>query len=88
MTKEKREDIQIWSAVGMLIIGAVLCFVGFFTPPVGEVHESILWAIGQFLAIGGALLGVVTYVGSVSSRVAKVENKIMEREKEGKRYDN
>lgn len=41
MDKNTRENIQVASAIGMLIGGFALAVIGFFTPPVGQIHESV-----------------------------------------------
>lgn len=62
--KEKKmsEKSRFWLGVFLVIVGVVLTFIGFFTPPVGEIHGSVLGAVGEFLALGGALVGADAYV--------------------------
>lgn len=62
MKKEVMESRRFWLGVAMILVGTVLTFMGFFTPPVGEIHGSILGAVGEFLTLGGALVGVSAYV--------------------------
>ena len=56
------EKSRFWLGVLLVIVGVVLTFIGFFTPPVGEIHGSVLGAVGEFLALGGALVGADAYV--------------------------
>ena len=56
------EKSRFWLGVFLVIVGVVLTFIGFFTPPVGEIHGSVLGAVGEFLALGGALVGADAYV--------------------------
>lgn len=62
MTKEKRTDIQIWSAVIMLIFGIGLTIAGFIVPPVGVISDSVLWVLAQSLIYAGSALGISVYV--------------------------
>ena len=41
MTKETRTDVQIYSAIAMLVAGVGLATAGFIVPPTGEIwHPS------------------------------------------------
>lgn len=51
MDKNTRENIQVASAIGMLIGGFALAVIGFFTPPVGQIHESVLGIFGVAIYI-------------------------------------
>lgn len=53
--KEEEEAIQYFVAIGMLLFGGVLCLLGFFTPPVGEIHTSVLAVLGQILILVGSI---------------------------------
>ena len=64
MTKEKRTDIQIWSAIMMLIFGAGLTIAGFIVPPVGTISDSVLWVLAQSLIYAGSALGINVYIQS------------------------
>lgn len=46
----------------LVVIGVVLIFLGFYTPPVGEIHTSVLGATGELLCLGGALIGADSYL--------------------------
>ena len=73
MTKERKEDMQIYTAIALVIAGLVMCFWGFFTPPAGEVHETVLWFLGQTLAFAAAVFGLTSYV---RGRVERIEKKV------------
>lgn len=62
MKKETREDIKIWSAIMMLIASVGFGIAGFCVSPVGELSESVLWLIAQFLMYAAMALGVDAYV--------------------------
>ena len=56
MDKNTRENIQVASAIGMLIV------IGFFTPPVGQIHESVLGIFAECLIYAGSIFGVAIYI--------------------------
>lgn len=62
MTKERKEAIQVWSAIGMLVVGAALVIAGFIVPPTGEVSDSVLWFFGECLIYAGSIFGISIYV--------------------------
>ena len=43
MKKETKEEVQIYTAVGMLMSGVGLSVAGFIVEPTGQIHESVLW---------------------------------------------
>lgn len=51
---------MIISAVLMVIAGIVLILTGMFLPPSGEIHPSVLTALGEFLTFAGSLFGLNT----------------------------
>ncbi len=58
MTKETKQDIQLYTAVGMCIVGVAMLTAGIIIPPVGQIHNSILIAVGEVLTFSGSLFGV------------------------------
>ena len=62
MKKENREDVKIWSAIMMLAASVGFGVAGFCVSPVGELSESVLWLIAQFLMYAAMALGVDAYV--------------------------
>ena len=50
--------IQLFSAVVLCFFGCALLVAGFWTPPVGEIHHSVLIAFGEVLTFSGALIGM------------------------------
>lgn len=45
----------------MLVFGVVLTTAGFITAPVGEIHDSVLYVLGQCLIFSGSVMGVGAY---------------------------
>lgn len=62
MKRETKEDIQVWTAVGMLIAGVGLSVAGFLVEPLGIIHDSVLWFFAQCLVYAGSIFGVYIYV--------------------------
>ena len=58
MLKKLSEKSRFVLATGMIISGIVLVYIAFFTPPVGEVHGSILGFFGEIITASGAILGI------------------------------
>ena len=50
--------LQLVLAVLLVFCGLVLLFMGFFLPPEGEIHSSVLVAFGETCTFAGALFGV------------------------------
>lgn len=58
MNKKTRLNIQLLSAVGLVIIGCALLIYGFVVPPLGVIDNSVLVAFGEICTFAGALFGV------------------------------
>lgn len=54
----RKMTIQLLCALILVIVGCVLIILGFFAPPMGEIHSSVLIAFGETLTFVGALFGV------------------------------
>lgn len=79
MRANKKDSIATWSAVGMLVWGVILTSAAFIVPPTGQVHESVLWILGQILIFCGSIFGIVTYT---KSRLDEIERKVGNNEKQ------
>lgn len=77
MKRETKEDIQVWTAVGMLIAGVGLSVAGFLVTPLGIIHDSVLWFFAQSLIYAGSIFGVSIYV---TSKVNKAITNFKQRE--------
>lgn len=73
MTKQKKENVTVWSAVGMLIFGCALTTAGFIVEPLGEVSASVLTVLGQCLIFSGAALGIAAYTKSCANEAVREE---------------
>jgi len=62
-----KDSVIIAVSVASFIVGVVLTFLGLFLPPTGIIDNSVLVAVGQFLTLTAAGLGVKEYVdGSIT----------------------
>ena len=50
--------VQFWLGVGIVIVGLVLLFLGFYAVPIGTINPSVLTAFGEIATFSGALIGV------------------------------
>lgn len=67
MKTEQKEDkttpklkIMLISAIVMVVMGCLLMIAGFIVPPTGEIHPSVLTAIGECLTFAGSVFGINT----------------------------
>lgn len=45
----------------MLVFGVLITTAGFIVPPLGEVHGSVMWILGQVLIYSGSIFGLTVY---------------------------
>ena len=69
MKKETKENVQIISAIAMLIGGFLLAVAGFIVPPTGQIHESVLGIFAECLIYAGSIFGVTIYIQSKYSEL-------------------
>ena len=50
--------LQLIIAMTMCTFGCALLIAGFCSPPVGEIHHSVLIAFGEILTFAGSLIGI------------------------------
>ena len=62
MRKETKEDVQVCTAVGMLLSGVGLSVAGFIVEPTGQIHDSVLYFFAQCLIYAGSIFGIGIYV--------------------------
>ena len=58
MTTQRKMNIQLLAAFILCIAGITLLIMGFWVPPVGEIHSSVLVAYGEVSTFAGGLFGV------------------------------
>ena len=74
----KTKEIFAHVCAGLLLLfGMIILTWGFVTPPIGEVHDSLLWTFGQILVFSGAVLGISLHVdNSIKMVESKLESKL------------
>ena len=50
--------LQLIIAMTMCTFGCALLIAGFCSPPLGEIHHSLLIAFGEILTFSGSLIGI------------------------------
>ena len=60
--KHSTLNIQVATAVFMLIGGFALAVAGFIVPPLGQIHESVLGIFAECLIYAGSIFGVTVYI--------------------------
>ena len=58
LSQEQRLTVQFWLGVGIVIVGLVLLFLGFYAVPIGTINPTVLTAFGEIATFSGALIGV------------------------------
>ena len=76
MKQETRDSVIVGVSVASFLVGVVLTFLGLFLPPTGEIDNSVLVAVGQFLTMAAAGLGIKEYVdGSITRARMRMEGR-------------
>ncbi|MBQ9143743.1 MAG: hypothetical protein IJX60_02215 [Paludibacteraceae bacterium] len=50
--------LQLSLATALCIFGCAMLVAGLVSPPVGEIHHSLLIAFGEVLTFSGSLIGI------------------------------
>ena len=58
MNKKTRLNLQLLSAIILVLVGCLLLILGFAVPPLGVIDNSVLVAFGETCTFAGALFGV------------------------------
>lgn len=58
LSVETRMTIQFWVGLGIVAVGLVLLFLGFYAVPIGIINPSVLTAFGEIGTFSGALIGI------------------------------
>lgn len=56
-----KDKLSYIFAIGAFLFGWTFTALGFFTEPLGEVSDSVLWILGQALLFVGAIIGIAQY---------------------------
>lgn len=58
VTNKEKMTVQLWLGVGLAVVGIALLWTGLFIPPMGEIHPTVLTALGEVFTFSGALIGI------------------------------
>ena len=64
-----KEKLAIISAISAFVVGWALSIAGFIVPPLGQVHESILFILGQALVYSASVFGIAAYFKAESHQM-------------------
>lgn len=67
--KLDRETLSYIFAAVALLVGFGLTIAGFCVSPTGEVHDSVLFLLGQCLVFAGAVCGISLHVNNTMKRM-------------------
>ena len=92
---EAKLDIKTKFAIGSAVVaflaGWGLTIAGFIIPPKGEVHDSVLWILGQALVYAASVFGVGMYISSEMTKLRAENRNYIERaikeEKEAEQHE-
>ena len=88
MTQGIKENIIYGSAIGMLLFGVILTTAGFIIDPAGQVHDSVLYVLGQCLIFAGSAMGISAYTsGKVKEMRHDIERRFDHYERHHRRGD-
>jgi len=71
-----RDNLVLFSAMWSLFAATGFGIAGFIVSPTGEVHDSVLWLIAQFLLFTSGALGLGAVAQSINNNMKKVNQKI------------
>lgn len=80
---KKKLNLQLGTAVFLVLAGVVLLYCGFWVVPTGRIDNSVLVAFGELSTFAGALFGVdYSYKFKEYLKGIEKENKNQEEKKE------
>lgn len=72
-----KELLLVLTAGLAFVLGWGLTVWGFLIPPQGEVHDSVLWILGQALIYTASALGIGMYVHGAMSSIERKQRDFM-----------
>lgn len=70
-----KDSVIVAVSVASFLVGVTLTFLGLFLPPTGAIDNTVLIAVGQFLTLAAAGLGVKEYVDGSITRLRMKQEK-------------
>lgn len=71
-----RENLVLFAAMWSLFAATGFGIAGFVVSPLGQVHDSVLWLIAQFLLFTSGALGLGAVAQSISNNMHTINRKI------------
>lgn len=71
-----RDNLVLFAAMWSLFAATGFGVAGFIVSPTGELHDSVLWLIAQFLLFTSGALGLGAVAQSINGNMRKVNQKI------------
>jgi len=59
-----RQSAATSTAIIVLFVGLGLTIAGFIVEPTGQIHDTVLWVLGQTLIYAASVFGVAQYFNS------------------------
>lgn len=72
-----KSKLSYGSAIFAFVVGWALVIAAFFVEPTGEVHDSILWILGQAMLYAGGVFGIALYTGNTIRGMKRQINRFM-----------
>lgn len=76
-----KEKLAIITAIAAFVIGWGLTIAGFIVPPTGDVHDSVLFILGQALVYSASVFGITSYFTSESKRMREDVSRLINDER-------
>lgn len=67
--KNTKDKISYCIASLAFLFGMAITVAGFIVSPLGIIHSSVLWVLGQCLTYSGAVFGVGLYVNNQKQEI-------------------
>lgn len=58
LSKLQKMNIQLGLGIFLALVGVGLLWTGMFIEPLGEIHPSVLTALGEVFTFSGGLIGI------------------------------
>ena len=71
-----RDNLVLFAAMWSLLAATGFGIAGFIVSPTGEVHDSVLWLIAQFLLFTSGALGLGAVAQSINNNMHRMNRRI------------
>ena len=75
-----KDKLSYSLAIAAFSLGWMITIIGFFVSPVGVIHSTVLWVLGQSLLFTGSIIGIAQYYSTQlndfkSNIISTIKNK-------------